>query len=420
MKMNSCRTFKQIEEFARSKSLPLIPLRPSDIAIIGDPKSFFNSLIEQIRLAENRICLSALYLGVNSKESSIVNNLDNQIQNKRNLGVSIALDSNRASRRDKDGRSSISILDRLVDNPRFSLNLIETRRRSFLNWILSRIQKWNEIASTYHAKFMVFDDNLILTGANLSNVYFDVRRDRYLLLRKCPMLADYFCDFLQCVNQSRNSLKDQLESLNNKFVKLATSSKETSKTYAIPLVQFGQSGITDKEDFVVFLNSLMTDTSELYLASGYFNPSPKISSLNLKSVLVASEEANNFSSGSGLLKYVPKLYSALYEDYFIHHKNCKLQLYNKPDWSFHAKGLWLENLDDIYIHIIGSSNYNYRSAFRDLEAQIVILTNDKDLIRKLKEERQSLWKGCGLASVDHFAGLNLIHKAFAKLFRSYL
>lgn len=55
-----------------------------------------------------------------------------------------------------------------------------------------------EIKGTFHTKFMICDDDVILTGANLSEEYFISRKDRYILVRNCPELADYLEDFLDC------------------------------------------------------------------------------------------------------------------------------------------------------------------------------------------------------------------------------
>jgi CDP-diacylglycerol---glycerol-3-phosphate 3-phosphatidyltransferase len=38
----------------------------------------------------------------------------------------------------------------------------------------------------------IFDDTLIISGANLSADYFENRQDRYVLVENCPDLADYY------------------------------------------------------------------------------------------------------------------------------------------------------------------------------------------------------------------------------------
>ena len=52
--------------------------------------------------------------------------------------------------------------------------------------------RWNEILSVYHIKSYIFDDNMIISGANLSNDYFTTRIDRYVLFENCPDLINYY------------------------------------------------------------------------------------------------------------------------------------------------------------------------------------------------------------------------------------
>lgn len=49
--------------------------------------------------------------------------------------------------------------------------------------------RWNEVVGVQHCKVYIFDDQLILSGANLSNTYFTVRQDRYLMLSDEPEVA---------------------------------------------------------------------------------------------------------------------------------------------------------------------------------------------------------------------------------------
>jgi CDP-diacylglycerol--glycerol-3-phosphate 3-phosphatidyltransferase len=55
-----------------------------------------------------------------------------------------------------------------------------------------------EIKGTFHTKFMICDNDVILTGANLSEQYFVSRKDRYIIIKDCPELADYLEDFMKC------------------------------------------------------------------------------------------------------------------------------------------------------------------------------------------------------------------------------
>ena len=58
-----------------------------------------------------------------------------------------------------------------------------------------------------HVKAYVFDNDVIISGANLSENYFTNRQDRYFLIRAqfsltlgdCEVLADYFTDLIQTI-----------------------------------------------------------------------------------------------------------------------------------------------------------------------------------------------------------------------------
>lgn len=49
--------------------------------------------------------------------------------------------------------------------------------------------RWNEIVGVSHVKAVVADDDVIMTGANMSETYFTVRQDRYMRFRVEPQLA---------------------------------------------------------------------------------------------------------------------------------------------------------------------------------------------------------------------------------------
>ena len=49
----------------------------------------------------------------------------------------------------------------------------------------------SELFGVHHIKAQVFDDTVILTGANLSETYFTDRQDWYFIIEECGSLADY-------------------------------------------------------------------------------------------------------------------------------------------------------------------------------------------------------------------------------------
>jgi CDP-diacylglycerol---glycerol-3-phosphate 3-phosphatidyltransferase len=56
-----------------------------------------------------------------------------------------------------------------------------------------------EVLGVHHQKIYVFDDRVVLGGANLSKNYFLNRKDRYLSIHS-PELSDYLFDYLQILS----------------------------------------------------------------------------------------------------------------------------------------------------------------------------------------------------------------------------
>jgi len=59
-----------------------------------------------------------------------------------------------------------------------------------------------EVSGVHHQKICVFDDQVIIGGANLSKSYFLNRKDRYMKFSNCEDLSSYFYDYLKTVSQN--------------------------------------------------------------------------------------------------------------------------------------------------------------------------------------------------------------------------
>lgn len=422
--MEFSRTLQQIKAYAQRNGLPLIPIKADSVSIITEPTSFYSTILDKIKLASRRLTLSALYIGSGPKEDVLIKTICDNLRHNKCLSVDILLDANRARRQNTDKRSSVLALDELLRYASVKLHLVKTiAGNSLIGRLFTDRFKIVEIFSTYHAKMLIFDDDVIVTGANLSDIYFDQRQDRYIVIRGSKSLSGYLQKLLGVIADEQGSLKVSINGCSKDYSEECKQNLDLvdSDCYIIPLVQHGPSALFEKEEFLRFLNSILPEDSQVYMASGYFNPSPTVGGLNVNSVLVPSETANGFHNGGGLLRYVPRLYSALHKAYLKNHPRCDYRVYNKPGWSFHAKGIWVEGLkDDLYIHQIGSSNFNCRSAQRDLEIQLVLLTTNRQLSEILKEERISLWKDSTRMYVSQFEGLNSIYSVMSKIVKSFL
>jgi phosphatidylserine/phosphatidylglycerophosphate/cardiolipin synthase-like enzyme len=60
-----------------------------------------------------------------------------------------------------------------------------------------------EVLGVHHQKIYIFDDRVVLSGANLEQNYFLNRRDRGLLIES-PELANYLFEYLQILADKPN------------------------------------------------------------------------------------------------------------------------------------------------------------------------------------------------------------------------
>lgn len=418
--MELSRTFQQIKAYAIKRNLPLIPFCAKSVSILNEPSAFYDTLLAKTLDAKKRVALSALYIGGGVEEKALIQALRDNLEENRKLDVNIALDAHRGRRFDSRGNSSLSVIGDGLGFDVVALNLVQTYSPSgLLQRFLSKFQKWNELHSTYHSKLMLFDEDVIITGANLSGIYFDQRQDRYMTIQNTKSFSDYIQGFLVELDRSTRPLDVTVNKYNLDYKNSIDSTKtdENDDSFIVPLFQHGISGIQDCDDFLMFLQGILPESAQLHLSSGYFNPRIK---LKLTSALVPSEQANGFFNGSKLLKYVPRLYTALLDSYVKSNPECRVNLYNRPDWSYHAKGLWIEGLEDLTIHMIGSSNFNWRSTTRDFEMQFLIITKDRELGEKLQKERESLWANSRPIQRDDFEGLNFLYRVAANILKSLL
>ncbi|XP_065315522.1 CDP-diacylglycerol--glycerol-3-phosphate 3-phosphatidyltransferase, mitochondrial-like [Gordionus sp. m RMFG-2023] len=69
---------------------------------------------------------------------------------------------------------------------------------------------FREIAGLNHVKAYIFDDDILISGANLSESYFTDRQDRYILIRNCKDICDHLEIFIRllCKFSSHRLLPD--------------------------------------------------------------------------------------------------------------------------------------------------------------------------------------------------------------------
>lgn len=160
-------------------------------------------------------------------------------------------------------------------------------------------------------------------------------------------------------------------------------------------------GVCDLRHDEEIISQLLTlDSEELthFISSPYLNLTKHYTELILKGksstqILTASPQANGFFTAKDISRMIPTAYSAVEENLYKEivskgqEKRISIFEYGRPNWTFHAKGIWTtfpgETLPSSTV--IGSANLGQRSSERDLEAQLLIVTTNEQLKKKIDE-----------------------------------
>lgn len=178
---------------------PCFPVKSKYIRILSTPQQFYEEILHNCSEATRRITLVSLYLGNGLLEKKIVDSLQKNItfQNGQ-LKLNVLLDYHRSSRIKDNSKVLLKPLLQCLNN-NCTISLYHT---PVLRGIMKKIapDRWNELCGLQHMKLYIFDDTLVISGANLSNDYFTNRQDRYFVLND-KNVCDFYCGLVQKVQQ---------------------------------------------------------------------------------------------------------------------------------------------------------------------------------------------------------------------------
>uniref|UniRef100_A0AC11EH61 Phosphatidylglycerophosphate synthase 1 n=1 Tax=Ovis aries TaxID=9940 RepID=A0AC11EH61_SHEEP len=378
------------------------------------------------------------------------------------LRVSILLDFTRGSRGRKNSRTMLlPLLQRFPEQVRVSL-FHTPNLRGLLRLLIP--ERFNETIGLQHIKVYLFDNNVILSGANLSDSYFTNRQDRYVFLQDCPEIADFFTELVDAVGDVSLQLQgdDSVQMVEgmvhpykgdraayckaaNKRVMDVINSART-RQQMLHAQTFHSDSLLTQEDaaaagdrrpapdtwiypliqmkpFEIQIDEIVTETllteaergAKVYLTTGYFNLTQAYMDLVLGTraeyqILLASPEVNGFFGARGVAGAIPAAYVHIERQFYSavcslgQQERVRLQEYWRRDWTFHAKGLWLYLAGSSLpcLTLIGSPNFGYRSVHRDLEAQIAIVTESRALQQQFHQEQEQLYRRAGVVSSATF------------------
>ncbi|KAL4456970.1 hypothetical protein ABPG74_014608 [Tetrahymena malaccensis] len=184
---------------------PVFKLYSSQIEILQEPIDFYLQLHKGVKYSSKRILMSTLYFGTGNLEKYLVAQIDNSIKRNKKLKVGMLMDYMRGNRVNKKQESSRTLVENLKKDNLHNNNVkLAFYYNPSTNKILSLDSEsgLREIFGVHHMKFYVFDDDIVLTGANLSEDYFVERQDRYFYIKNAPELANYLQDLFDIISNN--------------------------------------------------------------------------------------------------------------------------------------------------------------------------------------------------------------------------
>ncbi|KAF6203196.1 hypothetical protein GE061_003614 [Apolygus lucorum] len=391
-------------------SAPMFPLKGEQVRIIQDPEDFYKVLINGCQNAQNRIVLASLYLGNGSLEKDLVETIRNKMCERGDIEVTILLDANRGSRGMVNSRTMLMPL--LKKSPSCQVSLFHTPSlRGPLKILLPA--RYNELVGLQHMKLYLFDDSVVISGANLSEDYFTNRQDRYIMIKDCKQLADFYWNLVQNISSVSLAL-DSSDTLSPRSFHPYKSNQQQyisdarrkilgvyeaamnnpaptqpgDDTWVFPLLELPPLEFHQDSTVTQKLLESCEEGSHITLSTGYFNLTDQYTETILETskadykILMAHPTANGFLKARGSSCRVASRNQS---------DRISMFEYIRPGWTYHAKGLWYypPHDDTPILTLVGSSNYGSRSVRRDLETQMALVTVNEDLRRRLGHEENA-------------------------------
>mmetsp|Transcript_24137 Transcript_24137/g.62978 ORF Transcript_24137/g.62978 Transcript_24137/m.62978 type:complete len:520 (+) Transcript_24137:113-1672(+) len=433
---------------------PAFAVEGSKIQVLETPAQFYSTLLEGITRADRRVTLASLYLGTGPKEVALADAVAGAVRANPALKVQLLVDHTRGTRGDPN---SACLLRRVlsaaaaVAAPDVAAAMYLTPR---LTTMLRRVlpPPIDEVIELTHAKVYLWDDTVLLTGANLSDQYFTDRQDRYVLVESRE-LADFLVRYVGSISTLSSRLlldgiaesplrgdlaafKVEVHRLFNDLLAASPSAPGLSHflgeivrpveprgdgsaarvfdTVICPLIQAGSWGVRHDEAATVELVGRLPQGSTAWMATGYFNLPAQLAEALVGrcgariNILTAAPAANGFLGARGLLGHIPAAYTHIAAAFLAllrrrgQEGRVKLYEYARTGYTFHAKGIWGYGVGEEHpsYTLVGSPNFGERSANRDHECQLAVFTANVALRESLHRERTRLFSSAQQVTVE--------------------
>ncbi|SPO22568.1 related to PGS1 - phosphatidylglycerophosphate synthase [Ustilago trichophora] len=197
-------------QLADEMRLPLFPASGDQLHLLQDPSHFYQTLKDKIGQAKKRIFLASLYIG--KEETELIERLESALQRNPSLQLTILVDALRGTRESAPTPSCASLVSKLHAQFPDRVNIRLYHTPNLKGWLKKMVGKrFNEGWGLQHMKIYGFDNDVVLSGANLSRDYFTNRRDRYLLVEGHAHVADYLYSLVHTVSQFSFKLESTSE-----------------------------------------------------------------------------------------------------------------------------------------------------------------------------------------------------------------
>jgi CDP-diacylglycerol--glycerol-3-phosphate 3-phosphatidyltransferase len=456
-----------------------IPVSARDVQVLRSPAEFYDTMHALTRDTRARLLWSSLYVGTGEKETKLVDAAAAMLAQRPSVRATFVMDGARCSRA-LGADSTCAQLARLQDasprnsrvwlfeSPRLRGGLLDWRARVSAAAVRSgrpAVARWREATGVWHMKLYIFDDTLVISGANLSDTYFTTRQDRYVVFRNAPALCDFYARFLDATTRSPSGLwlppaaegrhldasrwqtavsapdeMARMQQAMREFIPdqgaAATAASASPISYdqhdswVFPTFQMAPFHIFQDENVTAAVlgeraigGGVDFPRGQLWLASGYLNLPDRFERALLRAAASATErggsarngathllsaapQANGWYGASGIGGKVPALYAAAEYEMLRRlqrepervRENVGIFEYNRPGWSYHAKGMWMEpatsgaadgsadgKAASEFMTAVGSPNYSSRSLEGDIETQLFLCTRDETLKTQFRE-----------------------------------
>uniref|UniRef100_A0A8C8S6M5 CDP-diacylglycerol--glycerol-3-phosphate 3-phosphatidyltransferase n=1 Tax=Pelusios castaneus TaxID=367368 RepID=A0A8C8S6M5_9SAUR len=395
--------------------VPEFGVSSSQIQVLSSPAQFFELMKEQIKGAKRRVVVASLYLGTGPLEQELVDCIEEtlewsfQASEQTDLRVSILLDFTRGSRGRQNSRTMLlPLLRRFPEQVRVAL-FHTPNLRGLLKLLMP--ERFNETIGLQHIKVYLFDDNLILSGANLSDSYFTNRQDRYVFLQDSPEIADFFTELVGAISDVSLQLQqddtvqvmegmvhpyqgDKLaycEAANRRVMEVIHSARirqellhsqtfhsrrsegnllllqqdpnaggeqnQELDTWIYPLIQMKPFGIQIDERVTEMLMTEAERGARIYLTTGYFNLTQAYMDLVLGTraeyqILLASPEVNGFFGAQGVAGAIPAAY--VYIAHQFYSEVCCLGQRDRVQLQEYSRNGWTFHAKGLWLYLAGS------------------------------------------------------------------